>query len=53
MDLPTGYNRVYARIDGRLTAENMWTAIKTGRTLYDPLDRSPHDHCRSEFCPFP
>jgi hypothetical protein len=33
MDLPTGYNRVYARIDGPLTAETMWTAIHAGRTF--------------------
>ena len=33
MALPAGYNRVYARIDGPLTAEKMWAAIKTGRTF--------------------
>jgi hypothetical protein len=33
MDLPTGYNRVYAKIDGPLTADKMWTAIKAGRTF--------------------
>ena len=33
MDLPTGYNRVYAKIDGELTADKMWTAIKAGRTF--------------------
>lgn len=33
MDLPTGYNRVYAKINGSLTADKMWTAIKAGRTF--------------------
>ena len=33
MGAPTGYNLVYARIDGALTAEKMWTAIRSGRTF--------------------
>ncbi|PHS15252.1 MAG: hypothetical protein COA78_05295 [Blastopirellula sp.] len=33
MPLPTGYNRVYAQVDGSLTAEKMWAAIKQGRTF--------------------
>lgn len=33
MDLPTGYNRVYAQIDGPLTVEKMWEAIHAGRTF--------------------
>ncbi|MCH2203454.1 MAG: CehA/McbA family metallohydrolase [Fuerstiella sp.] len=33
MGVPTGYNLVYAKIDGPLTAEKMWTAIRTGRTF--------------------
>lgn len=33
MPVPTGHNRVYARIDGPLTAEGMWASIKAGRTF--------------------
>ena len=33
MEVPTGYNRVYARIDGPLTAEKMWASIKAGRSF--------------------
>jgi hypothetical protein len=33
MPVPTGYNRVYAKIDGELSAEKMWSAIKTGRSF--------------------
>ena len=33
MPVPTGFNRVYARIEGELTAQKMWTAIKAGRTF--------------------
>ncbi len=33
MGLPTGYNRVYAQIEGPLTAEKMWTAIRNGRSF--------------------
>jgi hypothetical protein len=31
--MPTGHHRVYARIEGPLTAEKMWAAIKAGRTF--------------------
>ena len=31
--MPTGFHRVYAKIDGPLTAEKMWAAIKAGRTF--------------------
>jgi len=31
--MPTGFNRAYAKIDGPLTAEKMWTAIKSGRSF--------------------
>lgn len=33
MDLPTGYNRVYTKIVGPLTADKMWMEIKAGRTF--------------------
>ena len=33
MPLPTGYNRLYARIDGRLTSDKLWAAINDGRTF--------------------
>ena len=33
MGVPTGYNLVYAQIDGALTAEKMWAAIRAGRTF--------------------
>ncbi|MCP4507702.1 MAG: CehA/McbA family metallohydrolase, partial [Fuerstiella sp.] len=33
MPLPTGYNRVYAQIDGPLTADKLWAAINNGRTF--------------------
>lgn len=33
MGVPTGYNLVYAKIDGPLTSDKMWTAIRTGRTF--------------------
>ncbi len=33
MPLPTGYNRVYAQIDGKLTADKMWAALEAGRTF--------------------
>ncbi len=33
MPVPAGYNRVYAKIDGRLTAQKAWAAIKAGRTF--------------------
>ena len=33
MPLPTGYNRLYARIDGELTADKLWLAIDNGRTF--------------------
>ena len=28
--MPTGHHRVYARIDGELTADKMWTALREG-----------------------
>jgi TolB protein len=31
--MPTGHHRVYARINGPLTDEKMWAAIKAGRTF--------------------
>ena len=33
MDLPTGYNRLFAQIKKPLTAEKMWAAIHAGRTF--------------------
>ncbi|MCA9190632.1 MAG: CehA/McbA family metallohydrolase [Planctomycetales bacterium] len=33
MPVPTGFNRVYAQIDGPLTADKMWTAIRSGRSF--------------------
>jgi hypothetical protein len=33
MPVPTGFSRVYAKIDGPLSAEKMWSAIKAGRTF--------------------
>lgn len=33
MAMPTGYHRVYVRIDGAFTADRMWTAIKAGRSF--------------------
>jgi hypothetical protein len=33
MAVPMGYNRVYARIDGPLTASSYWDAIKHGRSF--------------------
>jgi hypothetical protein len=33
MRVPTGYNRVYAQINGPLTADRMWAAIRAGRTF--------------------
>ncbi len=33
MEVPAGYNRVYARIEGSLTAEKMWASIKAGRSF--------------------
>jgi hypothetical protein len=33
MEVPAGYNRVYARIDGPLTADKMWASIKAGRSF--------------------
>lgn len=33
MPLPAGYNRTYAQIDGPLTAEKLWAAIRDGRTF--------------------
>lgn len=33
MPVPTGFSRVYAKIDGPLSTEKMWSAIKAGRTF--------------------
>ncbi|MEZ6063447.1 MAG: CehA/McbA family metallohydrolase [Planctomycetaceae bacterium] len=33
MPVPTGYNRVYAKIEGPLTPEKFWDAVKNGRTF--------------------
>lgn len=33
MPVPTGFHRVYAKIDGPLTAEKMWQSIKAGRSF--------------------
>jgi hypothetical protein len=33
MPVPTGYNRVYAQIEGPLTADKMWASIRAGRTF--------------------
>lgn len=33
MRVPTGYNLVYAQIDGPLTADRMWASIRAGRTF--------------------
>jgi hypothetical protein len=33
MPVPMGYNRVYAKIDGPLTVEKYWAAIKLGRSF--------------------
>lgn len=33
MPVPAGHHRVYAAIEGPLTAEKMWAAIKAGRTF--------------------
>ncbi len=33
MALPTGYNRVYAHVNGKVTADKMWAAISDGRTF--------------------
>lgn len=33
MPMPTGYHRVYARIDGKFTAAKMWQSIKAGRSF--------------------
>ena len=33
MGVPNGYNRTYALVDGNLTEENYWRAVKAGRTI--------------------
>ena len=33
MKVPLGYNRTYALIDGELTAEQFWSAVRKGRTF--------------------
>ncbi len=33
MPMPTGWHRVYARVEGEFTAEKMWRAIKSGRSF--------------------
>ncbi len=33
MEVPSGFHRVYARINGPLTAEKMWASIKAGRSF--------------------
>ncbi|MCP4784613.1 MAG: CehA/McbA family metallohydrolase [Fuerstiella sp.] len=33
MSLPTGYNRVYAHVEGKVTADKLWAAISDGRTF--------------------
>lgn len=33
MEVPTGYNRVYAQVDGRFTAAKFWEATKSGRSF--------------------
>jgi hypothetical protein len=33
MAVPTGYNRVYAQIEGPLTADKMWNSIRAGRSF--------------------
>ena len=33
MGVPTGYNVVYAQIEGTFTADRMWKAIRSGRTF--------------------
>lgn len=33
MALPTGYNRVYAHVEGKMTADKLWAAIDKGRTF--------------------
>lgn len=31
--MPTGHHRVYAKVEGKLTAEKMWKAIREGRSF--------------------
>ncbi|MFT4638560.1 MAG: hypothetical protein ACI8T1_001881 [Verrucomicrobiales bacterium] len=33
MSVPTGHSRVYAKVDGDLTSDAMWEAIKAGRSF--------------------
>jgi hypothetical protein len=33
MAVPLGYNRTYAKVSGRLSAEKYWAAVKAGRTV--------------------
>lgn len=33
MPVPTGFHRVYAKIDGELTVDKMWDAIRQGRSF--------------------
>ena len=48
MPVPAGFHRVYARIDGLLSAEKMWRSIKAGRSFATPgpmltLEANGHD----------